>query len=364
MLIYSETSFAFIRKCEKYLKEIIQTETELSFRKTRFLYKNHYYPLHIVVFEGEQKLGYFNPKNYQIGLNKCLIYTTKEKVLKDILRHEFAHYLTFIFYGNVQHHGEEYNSVCTKYNWPKEVSEASLNLKAANENLVGDLNAEKIMTKIKNLLKLASSDNPHEAELATIKANQLLLKYNLEMVDPSLDEQTYYVHKVLTYKRKNAKMGTIYSILKHFMVSPVLNYSKGEVSLEVTGLKTNIELADYVASFLDEELERLWEQTKKENNLKGKVAKNSFFRGVELGYEEKMQSLKSELSENHSQSLIIIERKLQEKVSQIYGGLRSGHSQNQLNLGSMQAGKKAGKNLTINKGIKNQSLTQLLGWKR
>jgi predicted SprT family Zn-dependent metalloprotease len=31
-----------------------------------------------------------------MGINKCLIYTAKDRVIKDLLRHELAHYFTYI----------------------------------------------------------------------------------------------------------------------------------------------------------------------------------------------------------------------------------------------------------------------------
>lgn len=362
MLIYSETSFAFIRKCEKYLRDIIQNETDLTMRKTRFLYQGYLYPIHIVVFEGENKLGYFNPGNNQIGLNKVLLYSTKEKILKDILRHEFAHYITLIKFGSVKPHGDEFIQICEKYNWPKEVSDPSINLEEFNAAIEGDLNSEKIMNKIKNLLKLASSDNPHEAELATIKANQLLLKHNIEYLNLEEANKEFYVHTVLSYKRKNTKMGTIYSILKFFMVSPVLNYTKDGVSLEVTGTKSNIELAEYIAHFLDTELERLWNITKKEKNLKGQIAKNSFYRGIEKGYSEKMEKVKGDFNPSDSKALIKINQELSYHVSKIYGGLRSSYSKNQIDQKSQSLGINIGKSLNINKGLKNTTTKKLIGW--
>ena len=42
---------------------------------------------------------------------------------------------------------------------------------------------EKILDKIKKLLALSKSDNPHEAALAAQRASDLLLKHNLEMAD-------------------------------------------------------------------------------------------------------------------------------------------------------------------------------------
>lgn len=360
MLIYSETSFLFIQKCELILKKIIKEETDLQMRKTRFAFNNYLFPIHIVVFEGETKLGHFDPNTYQIGLNKSVMYQAKESVLRDIIRHEFAHYVTFIKHGNVDHHGVEFKSICKEYNWGSDVSHASANIDFQNDKVEGDLKSEKVINKIKNLLKLASSENQHEAELATLKANQLLLKYNIDRLD-STQSEDYFVTNVLKVKRKNAKISTIYSILKHFMVKPVLNYTKDGVLLEVTGTRYNIELSEYVANFLDVELDRIWNAAKGENKLSGLRAKNSFFNGLAHGYDQKMQSVEKSFEKSESKALMVIKDQLEIQTARIYKRLSSSYSNSQKDYGSHELGKKAGKKLNINKGISTKS-EKLLGW--
>ena len=293
------------------------------------------------------------------------MYSTKEKILKDILRHEFAHYLTFIHHGSgVQAHGEEYRNICHHYSWGENVYKASANLEQLNSNLEGDLNAEKIIDKIKKLLKLASSENEHESQAATIKANELLLKYNLNLIE-SESFETLYVDKLIIQKRKSAKLIAIYDMIKHFMVTPILSYGKGQVALEATGTKANIELAHYVAGFLDQELERLWDIYKKENNLTGTKAKNSFFLGLAKGYDLKNQQMMKNFSPVQSQNLVMIKNKLDSQVKKIYHRLSSSASGNSLDQTSFNAGKSAGQSLSINRGLNNNnSISRLIGWKK
>lgn len=362
MLIYSETIYAFIAKCEKYLKEIIHNEVGFDVKRSRFLYNKYLYPIHIVVFEGEKQLGYFDPHHYQIGLNKCLIYTAKEKVLKDILRHEFAHYLCFLYYPEqLKPHGQEFNEICDRFKWSKDISAASLNIEQSNNLLEGDLEAEKVIAKVKKLLSLAQSDNINEAQAATAKANQLLIKHNLNYIEKE-NFETLYVDNLVTQKRKTTKLMAIYDILKHFLVRPILSYGKGQVTLEVTGLKGNIELAHYIYSFLDNEFERLWKSYAKENNFKGQKAKNSFFYGIAKGYDQKINETIATFDKNDSKNLIILNKKLDLEVQKIYRRLSSTAAQNSLDANSFHHGKKAGANLTINKGIKSNNATKLLGW--
>jgi len=366
MLIYSQTIFVFIQKAEKYLKDIIKNETPIELRRSRFVLNNYIYPIHIVVFEGESRLAYFDPHTYQIGINRNLIYQTKEDVVKDILRHEFAHYLTYIeFGGEVLAHGAEFNSVCEKYNWPEDVSRASGDINLMNDSIEGDLKSEKVIRKIQALLKLAQSSNIHESELATLKANELLLKHNIEKLDDEVagQDSPIYVHKVIVQKRKDSKISAIYDILKHFMVKPVLNYGKGQVSLEVTGSKMNIELAEYIADFLVNELDRLWDEFRLNHGLKGLKAKNSFFHGLARGYDQKMNQVKDNFSSTDTMALQVISNQLEQSAQAIYRRLSSSSSKSSMDSESFKHGQNAGKNLHINKGIKNKAKNLLLGWR-
>jgi len=364
MRVYSENIHLFTVKCENYLKKIIKNETKLTLRRSRFEFNNYTYPIHIVIFEKQNKLGYFDPHTYQIGLNLELIYTAKENVLKDILRHEFAHYLCFLMYPQTtKAHGPEFKEICDHYGWNDSISKASMSIEFANHEKVGNLQSEKLISKIKALLNLASSENEHEAELATLKANQLLLKHNISHYDFQANDKKTYTHTILTSKRKNAKLSCIYDILKHFMVRPIFIHGRGEIALEVSGSFESIELAEYVGHFLDRQLEQMWKEAKSEK-LKGQKAKNSFFHGIAFGYDHKMQNIKDELKPMEQTALINIEKDLDQLMNKIYRRLSHSASSASFDSNAFQKGKESGKNLTINKSVKNTNQSRLLAWRK
>ena len=209
-----------------------------------------------------------------------------------------------------------------------------------------------MLERLKKLLALTSSDNPHERELATLKANQLLLEHNLDMtrqVHP--EDETVYVKRVLEATRKQTKHVSIYEILKTFYVSPVFNHGRGIFYLEVIGDKTTVELAEYVAHFLDHQLEVMWKEAKKNNpTFKNIAAKNSFFRGVAKGYVEKIESQKKQAAQSFE--LALIEKNLAKQMKMVYS--RIGHSSmnsGSLHSGANAAGIESGRNLSIKPGI-------------
>lgn len=358
MFIYDSTTLAFIQKSETFLREILE-KAGITVRKSRFEFNRYLYPITVVVFEGKE-WGHFNAPYLQIGLNRKLIYLAKDSVVRDVLKHELAHYLTHIMYKDVRPHGTEFKEVCHRFGFPEDVAQATMNLDESNLSKEGDLNSERILEKVKKLFMLAQSSNSHEAELATVKANELLLRHNLDYLSDK--EEPIYMDRFLTRKRKDTKITAIYSILKHFIVRPVISQGKNSCCLEVSGSATNVKLAGYVASFLDQELDHLWEEARKEHGLTGLQAKNSFFLGVAEGFNEKMKKSKMNYSDADKKALIVVEKKLDFDTQMIYKRLsftRSGH-QSDYNANLVGHGK--GLSLTIRNAVegkgKNLYLTE------
>jgi hypothetical protein len=359
MLIYDSLSLAFIRKAEVMLKEILG-HIGLSCGRSRFSWNRFTYPINIVVFEGSE-LGHFNAPYLQIGLNRKLIYSAKDAVVRDILKHELAHYLTYIRYGEVPSHGAEFHSICTEYGFPAQIARATMDLEASNSSKEGDLAAERVLEKVKKLLLLAQSSNVHEAELATLKANEILLRHNLEHLQGQ-QQEAVYLDRVLQQKRKDAKLSAIYDILKHFIVKTVISLGKNTCCLEVSGSLTNVKLARYVAEFLERELDHLWELTKKEYALQGLRAKNSFFLGVARGFDEKMKLAKMGMSGTDQRALVLVERQLQHDTSLIYRRLSHTATGNSIDENARNLGIQKGKSLTIRQGVEGQAKNLYLPW--
>jgi hypothetical protein len=350
MIIYNDTTLTFIQRSEVLVKEIL-LGIGFKVNRSRFAFKNYNYPIHIVVFEGKE-WGHFNAPFMQIGLNQKLIYSAKDSVLRDILKHELAHYITFIQHGEVRAHGIEYKNICREFGFPEEISEATMDLDSANLSKEGDLSSERVIEKVKKLLQLAQSSNPHEAELATMKANELLLRHNLDHLKNE-ERETIYLDRLLERPRKDSKMVAIYEILRHFIVRPVLSYGKNRCSLEVSGTLTNVKLARYVAEFLDRELDRLWDTVREEEQLQGLRAKNSFFSGVARGFSEKMKTSKESFSVEDQKALVLVEKKLDHDVKMIYRRLSSTYSGGSTDERARSAGVAKGRNLTIRQGVES-----------
>jgi hypothetical protein len=349
MIVYSEKIISFIKEIKCSLKEILTKEVCLKVRGDRFYNKKetHSFPIKIVIFNHKSKLGYFDPNFYELGFHESIFYCSREK-LHNLIRHELSHYLTYITYGDVEHpHGPEFRAICKQLNWGKEIYEASMALDKAPLEKKGSLT-----NKIQKLIALGTSNNTHEASGAIIKARELLLKHNLDLSMETGDE--IFLRRILKQKRKNAKMEAIAHILETFFVSTVYNHGTDFICLEILGSGVNVEIAEYISSILDYELDSLWGKA----GLKGLAEKNSFFYGIAKGYCEKVEALKKEQLHETTHNLMVIEKKLDSAKATAYGRLKASKSQRKLSLTAALLGKKVGNKLRFKQGI-NASTTKI-----
>jgi hypothetical protein len=352
MQIYSKVVLKFLNKATTYLKEILENEMGIRVNRTRFSYNSYTYPITIVLFEDERILGYFESSGFRIGINKSLMYSDKEENLKNILRHELAHYLCYIKYSyyDIKDHGDAFKRVCSSYNWGENVSRENSDISEEDIKFNESSKETVVMKKVRKLMELSESNNKNESELATAKANELLLKYNLSNADNNEDDQEVCLKRILHSKRRTSKHDAIFKILKTFMVEPLYSGGRDCFYIEIIGDRINVSLADYVATYLENELENQWEFAQLNNPcLKGINHKNNFMRGISKGYVEKIkETQRTTINDN---SLIIISEKLRENVKMIYPKLSKVHSKITKNKDAEQIGVKMGKDLNIRKGI-------------
>lgn len=357
MIIYSIKIASFIKKINSKIKKILAEEIGLKVQGQRFYeIRNQFsYPISIVIFNHKQSLGYFNSEFYELGFNERLMGVSEENLIS-IIRHELAHYLTFIEKGPfVQPHGKEFQEFCKRHGWGEDVYRATICL---DEELPNQAEESSALRKIQKLMALATSQNQHEAEQAMIKSQQLLLKYNIETKVDGQEHQDekFYLKRVLKQRKVNAKMQAIGKILETFFVNIVFSRSKQGVYLEILGNQANVEIAEYVANVLNHELDRLWELAKKQyGGLKGTVAKNSFLWGIAKGYCKKLEFLKRTYDSHVQNAVMIIEGKLVDATALAYKSLRKNRSSSQYCANSSAIGEKVGRELSINPALNQKA---------
>ena len=337
-ILYSEKALSFRNKCMLICRDVILKETSLFLKSTRIRHKNYNYPFQLVVFEGGNQLGYFDHTLMEIGIAKCLM-LSETSFVREVLQHELAHLITFLEFGaNVDPHGKEFKTICLQHGW-KESIKATISLEKVEEK----------SRKILKLLDLATSANPHEATSALKKAHEMMLHHNINL--SSEDDDHFVIARILETKRVTEKLRAICTILRSFLVFPVINHAKGVVYLEIFGEKPHVEIAEYLAHLLDRKLDELW---KNESLHRGLRAKNSFFRGIAEGFCSQIKTSEKE------HGLIKFEKALQIRAQHAYPHLTSSKSTRWIDEGAHNQGKQLGSKLNIPKGVKEKNGRPLL----
>jgi predicted SprT family Zn-dependent metalloprotease len=355
MFVYSKSIGRFVHDIKETIKQILQMEIRLVCRGDRFYDRSQKisYPISVVIYNHKAPLGYFDAQFYELGFHERLMHSSKEQ-LHQIIRHELAHYMTFINHGPTeQPHSAEFKEFCQKMGWGEEVYRASICLD--HEQTSSEWEEDGVFRKVKKLMALTASSHPHEAEQAMIKSQQLLLKHNLESeYVGSVQDEKIFMKRIMQQKKETAKMRAIGLILKTFFVNIVYNRGGGITCLEILGNAVNIEIAEYVANVLDTELEKFWTEAQKNARLKGAIAKNSFFLGIAKGYCNKIQALKKEYTQHVTNALVVLEKKLTDAQSLVYPRLCSKKSTGSYCPTSSKLGEKIGQQLNINPALNKQ----------
>ena len=311
--------------------------------------------LHPPVFsftDTQMQLGSWSQATRTLSLSTHLVLNHSETEILDVLCHEMAHQYTeevlSTSMSNQKPHGDAFRYACQRLN-----IEHHARYRLESE-------PEPLLKRIQKLLALAESDNLHEAELAMTKARTLMDKYELEL---GTQPQKYcYSFLGMPRARRSLVEQLIASLLsRHFSVevvwipSHLLITQKKVWLLELVGTKTNLEIAEYVYSFLKRELEYLWTAHRYQHpNLKGIAPKRDFQCGVLQGFIKKLDQAHSKtLSENGTKLILLKKEQLERFFHERHPRLKASRRLTYRPSASYHAGYQQGQDLEIHKGVKN-----------
>jgi len=223
---------------------------------------------------------------------------------------------------------------------------------------------DKIIEKINKLFALANSDNENEASSAMAKANQLLVKYNLQLADIDVKDKSYSDEVVAEEPYMRIHQKFILPILKrYFFVDvflsrvPTGKYSKAGQRLTKTqivlcGTKENIEIAHYTYDFLCQAYQSLWLTYKRENGLSEKKRQH-YYQGLSDGIGEKLELSKKSVETEMGLVVVPDDGLVQHMKDK---KLRStSNSRPHADAEHADAGANAGRGLNLRKGLGGKS---------
>ena len=340
--------------------------------------------------------GQYNPQTNVIRLSQKLFNSYPWWKVIGVLKHELAHHLVHIrqeLHSVHNHsenpHGTEFLKACDDLGMPAIFRRTTLDLDVVplpdhTNHQIGAFD------KIKKLMSLACSDNPHEAERATEKIQELLVKHQLRYEDNAAPPD--FEHLIIEFKSKRIPLylkQIVQVLVDHFYVFAVFQPSKKIVThqiqditiVELMGRAENLSMAEYVFHFLKEQIEN--EIAMKRTSGFGRIEAKSYAWGFLEGFSEQMSKqrqtvLNSEritaidetipnqvIALSAHQTLDRSSQQLNKYVKLIFPRLRQTGSRQRFDSNSYKQGRKAGSELRLRKalGEKSKRIGHLLGFR-
>lgn len=239
--------------------------------------------------------------------------------------------------------------------------------------------SEDLVNKIKGLLRLATSSNQHEANLAMQRAKALAVKHEIEIatLDAFSDGKPKNSEPIT---KDSLNLGKRMSISQH-LVSRILQdyfnirviYSGGRWSgrsITFVGRKSDIELAQFLNEHLNNEFLRLWRKYYSENENRGVTLRDrpGFLVGLSQGLSQKLdESQKNteqesftacpldkveKIKQSYAVAIVNHKQNLQDKVKEFYPHLsKATNTQRVHNYNSIGAGRVMGKSISVNRPL-------------
>ncbi len=211
----------------------------------------------------------------------------------EVLKHEMAHQYVAEVHAAVDEppHGPTFRRIC---------HERGIEAAATGEPGQGD-GDHPLLDRVRKLLSLAQSANEHEAQSAARVAQRLMLRHNIDQA--SADRADGYTSRQLgrvTGRTSEAERLLATILQEHFFVDVIWVHAFrpgdgrwGRV-LEVCGRRENVALADYVHAYVSRTADRLWDEHKRAQGIRGNRDRRLFIAGVMTGFRDRLEAQRKE----------------------------------------------------------------------
>ncbi len=239
--------------------------------------------------DSTQRLGRWVRFPRTLELSRSLLTERGWGTVLEVLKHEMAHQFVDEVLERTDEtaHGPAFQDVCAARGIDPRASGVPDSAPSPTET--------RALERVAKLLALAESPNEHEAHAATLAAQKLMLKYNIDQV--TMGRPRGYAFRHLG--RPTGRVGEASRILAtllddHFFVEAIwvpvwrpLEGKRGTV-LEVCGTPENLELAEYTYSFLTHTAEQLWQEHQRRQGTRRNQGRRQFLAGVMAGFREQL----------------------------------------------------------------------------
>ena len=215
---------------------------------------------------------------------------------------------------------------------------------------------ERILEKVRRLLALSKSSNPHEAAAAAAKAQELLTRHKLAMADVPDKDREEYTRRFLDTANSAQWISSLVNMVGRAHYCRVVSHRNGIYAF--IGRPSDIKIALYVYAYLAREIIRLADDAWKDFDGYARSPrewKTAFHHGAVKGVGDAFDAQRREHeAQPDTRSLIIVSDKaLAEAKGRYYpqGTIAGRRVQRFDNAEAFQVGYRAGRDISIRKGI-------------
>ncbi len=329
----------------------------------------------IRVVEKMHHWGSYDPLDHEISISLVLVQECPWWVVVEVLKHEIAHLFVHAAFPHQAPHGAHFKDVCNALNvadWARgaTIGKTLDELRSLFDWRLGSLDqeTEKYRGRLRRLLALANSTNEHEALIAMQRARELQDQHRLEAHDRASCADLVNLEIASGKQRHAPYEGRISSILmNHYHVEVVyirrfdaesLRY---QATIDIMGNREDVLLAEYVREFLHKSAESLWQAHRKSTSAKGLRARNSFIRGLLVGFQKSLEEQSSStppvttVDKSRRTLMLSEERKREQFKRKRYPRLASRTSSARVDRNAFSHGKNEGKHLRVRTPIAKHS---------
>ena len=243
--------------------------------------------------QGIKTLGSWESEKRILTVSEIHIERDPWLAVLDTLRHEMAHqYVDEVLQiQNEGPHGQAFKDACEKLRCQPRASASVADLEI--EEVVDD----RILRLLQKVLSLADSPNENEAQAAMQKAHQLLLKYNIDIVQLNRDRRFEMRTLGRVKGRHTSAELWLGSLLNRFFFVETLwvqSYDavrdKLGTELQVYGTAANLDMALYVYDYLTQLIDSLWREYKAYKGIRANRERQRYFAGVLAGFFQKLEA--------------------------------------------------------------------------
>ncbi len=309
------------------------------------------------------RLGYWSSEKNEIALSRDFVHNYSWNDVCEVLRHEMAHQYVNQVMGihDQRAHGPAFQQACSVL---RANARASASYQPLSDKLTADDEADQdsIMRKVHKLMALAESQNMHEAEAAMAKANALIAKYNLRLLE--CERRREYVsafagQPALRHFREDYLLAHLledyYFVKGLWITAYVLGKGKMGRVLEISGIASNVLIAGYVHDVVKRFIDAEWKRYTRKGKM-NRSRKSDFAAGIIAGFSGRLKKQQQQVSVSTPQSttalVVLDDPQLEDYMQQRYPSTRTFRRKGTRSDPSVMAdGKRLGADLLIARGV-------------